>query len=61
MWTIGVAKTGNEMGLNEAEIARLPREEYERRLAHAYTRMRESGAHFVVDSIADCPRVLDEN
>src|SRR6185369_842388 len=29
MWTIGLAKTANEMGLNEAEIARLSAAEYE--------------------------------
>lgn len=60
MWTIGLAKTGNEMGLNEEEIARLPRDEYERRLSRAYERMRAKGAHYVVDSIADVPPILDE-
>jgi len=58
MWTIGLAKTGNEMGLTEREIAALPRAECDRRLARAYERLREAGAHYVVDSIAEVPPVL---
>lgn len=60
MWTIGLAKTGNEMGLSVDQIARLPREELERRLERAYARLRGVGAHYVVDSIADVPPILDE-
>src|SRR5882762_1158654 len=40
MWTIGLAKTGNEMGLTEAQVARLAPDEYDRRLRRAYERMR---------------------
>lgn len=60
MWTIGLAKTGNEMGLNQQEIERLPRAEYDAKLAHAYERLRGVGAHYVVDSIADVPPILDQ-
>jgi phosphonoacetaldehyde hydrolase len=60
MWTIGLAMTGNEMGLTLREIEALPRAEYDRRRARAYERLRASGAHYVVDSIADVPPVLDE-
>lgn len=60
MWTIGVAKTGNEMGLNDKELQALPKSEVDRRLDRAYRRMREAGAHYVVDSIADVPPILDE-
>jgi phosphonoacetaldehyde hydrolase len=59
MWTIGLAKTGNEMGLDAAEIARLAPDDLERRLKRAYERLYGVGAHYVVDSIADVPRVLD--
>lgn len=59
MWTIGVAKTGNEMGLNEQEIAALDADELDRRLSRAYQRMVQAGAHYVVDSIADVPPLLD--
>jgi phosphonoacetaldehyde hydrolase len=60
MWTIGLAKTGNEMGLNAAQVAALAPRELEARLAHARTRLTEIGAHYVVDSIADVLPILDD-
>ena len=60
MWTIGLAKTGNEMGLNEDEIDRLDPEVYQARLDRAYKRMAQSGAHYVVDGIWDCDSLIDD-
>jgi phosphonoacetaldehyde hydrolase len=60
MWTIGLAKTGNEIGLNEAEINALDPEVLQRRLDRAYNRMEQIGAHYVVDGIWDVPAVLDD-
>ena len=60
MWSIGLAKTGNEMGLNLAEIERLAPDEYERRITRARQRMHAAGAHYVVDTIADVPPLLAE-
>jgi phosphonoacetaldehyde hydrolase len=60
MWTIGLAKTGNEMGLNEREVKALPKAEYDRRLLHAHRRLREVGAHYVVDAITDVLPILDQ-
>jgi phosphonoacetaldehyde hydrolase len=60
MWTIGLAKTGNEMGLTEAQINTLDPEVREARLARAYKRMHQTGAHFVVDGIWDVLPCLDE-
>ncbi len=59
MWTIGLAKTGNEIGLNEQEIAALAPAELKRRLANVYQAMEHAGAHYVVDSLADVPPLLD--
>lgn len=59
MWTVAVAKTGNEIGLSEAEVAALPADELASRLAHAYERLRAAGAHEVIDGIGDLPAVLD--
>ncbi|HSO30952.1 MAG TPA: hypothetical protein VLT33_00510, partial [Labilithrix sp.] len=59
MWSVGLAKTGTEMGLNLAEIERLAPDDRERRLARARQRLLGAGAHYVVDSIADVPPVLD--
>jgi len=60
MWTIGVAKTGNEMGLTEQEVSALADEVLKRKLARAYERMYQAGAHYVVDGISDVPDVLDK-
>ncbi len=59
-WTIGLSKTGNEVGLTAAEIDALPPEVRERKLARADRNLRQAGAHFVVESIADVPSVVDE-
>ncbi len=60
MWTIGLAKTGNEIGLNEAEINALDADVLQRRLNGAYDRMAKAGAHYVVDGIWDVPAVLED-
>ncbi len=60
MWTIGLAKTGNEIGLNEQEIAELPADELKAKLERAYKRMYQTGAHYVVDAISNVPPLLDE-
>ena len=59
MWTVGLAMTGNEMGMTEAGINALPPDIRERKRARARTRLAQSGAHYVVDGIADVPPVLD--
>ena len=59
MWTVGVAKTGNEIGLREDEVASLPAEELKARVSRAYERLRAAGAHYVIDGIGDLPPVLN--
>ena len=60
MWTIGLAKTGNEMGLTMKEIEDLDPQIREQKLNRAYTRMAQAGAHYVVDSISDILPILDD-
>jgi len=60
MWTIGVAKTGNELGLTLQEASALADDALQRKLARAYQRMYQAGAHYVVDGISDVPYVLDK-
>ena len=60
MWTIGLARTGNEIGLNEAEITALDDSEYRQRIERAQNRMRQAGAHYVVDGIGDVMPCLDD-
>lgn len=60
MWTIGLAKTGNEIGLNAQEIGQLQPDELDAKLQRGYTRMAQCGAHYVVDGIWDVPGVLED-
>lgn len=60
MWTIGLAKTGNEMGLTATEIDALDPNELQVKMARARKRMAQSGAHYVVDGIGDCNAVIDD-
>jgi len=60
MWTIAVAATGNEIGLSEEQFAALSNTERNRRIATARDNLLRAGAHYVVDSVAQCEGVLDE-
>jgi phosphonoacetaldehyde hydrolase len=60
MWTIGLAISGNEIGLPLKDWKKLPKADQQRRREGAYTRMYQSGAHYVVDSIADIMPCIDD-
>src|SRR2546426_8754698 len=60
MWTIGLAVSGNEIGLPLKEVQAMDPAEREMKRQRAYTRMYQSGAHYVVDSIADLTPCLDD-
>lgn len=60
MWTIGVTKTGNELGLSEAETDALPPDELQTKLASARWRMHQAGAHYVIEGVWDVPKILDK-
>jgi phosphonoacetaldehyde hydrolase len=53
MWTVAVAVSGNEVGLSPADWEALSPAEQQQRRHAAYARLRASGAHYVIDSIAD--------
>lgn len=59
-WTVGVAMTGNVFGLNPAETEALEANEYHRLRERAYARLTRTGAHFVIDSVAEIDEILDE-
>jgi len=59
MWTVGVVKTGNEIGLSEAEIGALSPEERTARIKHGHQRMLDAGAHFAIDGVADLIAMID--
>jgi phosphonoacetaldehyde hydrolase len=58
MWTIGVAKTGNELGMTEAEVAALAAHDLRRGLDAIDERFRKAGAHYVAESIEQCPPLI---
>lgn len=62
-WAVGVAVTGNEFGLSHADTEALRRGDplaYEARRAVAARTLREAGAHYVIDGVADLLPVIDD-
>jgi phosphonoacetaldehyde hydrolase len=60
MWSIGVAKTGNMLGLSLEDQWELPEWEINHRLEEARMRMINTGAHAVIDSISDAPITIEQ-
>jgi phosphonoacetaldehyde hydrolase len=59
-WSIGVAGTGNAVGLSLDEFQALPAAEKESRLTKARTELKDAGAHYVVDALDEIHAVLDD-
>ena len=59
-WAVGFALSGNIAGLSEAEMARASEAEKAEMRARATKELVASGAHLVVDSIADLPKAITE-
>ena len=60
LWAVGVAATGNELGLSEAEFSALAPSERDRLLAGARANLTAAGAHFVIDHLTQLDGVLKE-
>jgi phosphonoacetaldehyde hydrolase len=60
MWAVGVAATGNEVGLSASALAALSAEDRARRIEQARGNLMAAGAHYVVDAVALLEPVLDE-
>ncbi|MBS0210962.1 MAG: phosphonoacetaldehyde hydrolase [Planctomycetes bacterium] len=60
MWTVGVIRTGNEVGLSRAALEALASAERDKLCADAAARLAAAGAHYTIDSVADLLPVLDE-
>jgi phosphonoacetaldehyde hydrolase len=58
-WTVGVAVSGNALGLSLEQVNALSETEREMRRTLAMRELVLGGAHYVIDSIADLPPVLD--
>lgn len=60
MWTVGVTRTGNELGLTMDQIAALSYEELKQRIAQIETRFMQAGVHFVIESAAGVMPVIEQ-
>jgi phosphonoacetaldehyde hydrolase len=60
MWTIGVTRSGNTVGLSEAAWFQLDPGEQNKRLACAQEQLRAAGAHYTAETIAHTLPLLDE-
>lgn len=59
MWTIGVTRTGNEVGLSLDEVTSMDVTALAALVSRADDKLRAAGAHYVVESAADILPVLD--
>jgi phosphonoacetaldehyde hydrolase len=60
MWTIGVTRTGNEVGLTQEEWDLAAATEQREAIAHARKRLLDAGAHYVAESGGECLDIIDE-
>jgi phosphonoacetaldehyde hydrolase len=58
MWTVGVTKTGNELGLARAEVEALPGSEMFSKLQAGSERLLQAGAHYVIEEAAQLPSII---
>ena len=56
---VGVAATGNLVGLDEAGFGAMEAREREARIERARARLIEAGAHVVIDGVWDLPRAVE--
>ncbi len=60
MWTVAVTRTGNEIGMTEAEWSALSPTRQESLLEAARHKLLGAAAHYVIDSAADLGPVLED-
>lgn len=58
MWTIGLTRTGNLVGVDAEQWSQLPKSEKEIKLSRASTILLEAGADYVAEDIASCNEAL---
>jgi phosphonoacetaldehyde hydrolase len=58
VWSVGVVRTGNELGCTEAEWQAMPGAVRQERLEAARHTLMQAGAHAAVESVADLPDLI---
>lgn len=59
-WTVGIAASGNEVGLTRDDFLLLPHDERLARVAEATRRLKDEGADFVINDVAELLPVVHE-
>lgn len=59
VWTVGILKGSNELGLTVEEIKNLSEKELEERVARVAKKMLASGAHLVIEDISKVPEAIE--
>ena len=59
-WSVGVAASGNELGMSRDEIRRLEGPVLLKRLQLARQTLTAAGAHYVIDTVADLPKLIEK-
>ena len=60
MWTVGITKTGNELGLTRTQVEALPISELSSKLQARSERLLQAGAHYVIEEVAQLPTIISE-
>lgn len=60
VWTIGVIRSGNIIGLSESDLDALANDERDARCAVARDTLLAAGAHLVIDTVANLPGALEQ-
>lgn len=60
VWSVGVTRTGSEVGLTEAEWDALDKAGQRTKTEPAVAKLKAAGAHAVIPSVAELPDLIDE-
>ena len=60
MWTVGISRTGNEMGLTLDDVNALDPTERQHRIRDIENRFKAAGAHYTLETAADLIPVIQE-
>jgi phosphonoacetaldehyde hydrolase len=59
-WAVGMAQTGNMIGLTQEQWQALPDDEKSKRRQTAHRKLEAAGAHYVIDTLANLDWVVDQ-
>ncbi len=60
VWTVGVAATGNELGLTQTELEALDHDTRHLKITAVHEKLYAAGAHWVIDTMDELPAIIDE-